>query len=87
MMNAVRMESRRRNPNKKDTMTIDPAVKIVSLLAGIDSATLNTAPVDSRAALSGLLAGLPAQMGERRVEAWPSVDVARPADVRDPRAG
>jgi hypothetical protein len=66
-------------------MTIDPAVNIVSLLAGIDSATLNTVPVDSRAALSALLAGLPAQTVERRVEAWPSVVAARPADVRDPR--
>jgi hypothetical protein len=67
-------------------MTIDPAVNIVSLLAGIDPASLNTVPVDARAAISALLAGLPAQTGVRRVEVRPCAFVSRLANARSPSA-
>jgi hypothetical protein len=66
-------------------MTIDPAVNLVSLLAGIDPATLNTVPVDPRATLSALLAGIPASTGDNGGENRPTVVGSRPAN-QDPRA-
>ena len=45
-------------------MTLDPAVNLAALLAGIDPAKLNMTPVDPRAALTALLAGIPASTGD-----------------------
>jgi hypothetical protein len=67
-------------------MTIDPAVNLVSLLAGIDPATLNTVPVDPGATLSALLAGIHASTGEDGDENPPTVVGSRPANAQDPRA-
>jgi hypothetical protein len=87
MMSPLRRMCPSRATRKKEKdMTIDPAVNLVSLLAGIDPATLNAVPVDARANLSALLAGIPASRDATGGENRRTVVGSRPANAQDPRA-